>query len=62
MKKYIKEKGIDLIKGLAIGVAFIIPGVSGGTMAVLLNLYDKIINSINNLTKRFYFIKVFISK
>jgi len=53
MKKYIKEKGIDLIKGLAIGVAFIIPGVSGGTMAVLLNLYDKIINSINNLTKRF---------
>lgn len=53
MKKYIKEKGIDLIKGLAIGVAFIIPGVSGGTMAVLLNLYDKIINSINNLTKKF---------
>ncbi len=53
MKKYIKEKGLDLIKGLAIGVAFIIPGVSGGTMAVLLNLYDKIINSINNLTKKF---------
>ena len=54
MKKYIKEKGLDLIKGLAIGVAFIIPGVSGGTMAVLLNLYDKIINSINNLTKKFF--------
>ena len=53
MKKYVKEKGVDLIKGLAIGVAFIIPGVSGGTMAVLLNLYDKIINSINNLTKKF---------
>ncbi len=52
MKKYVKEKGVDLIKGLAIGVAFIIPGVSGGTMAVLLNLYDKIINSINNLTKK----------
>ena len=52
MKKYVKEKGVDLIKGLVIGVAFIIPGVSGGTMAVLLNLYDKIINSINNLTKK----------
>ncbi|MFA6780843.1 MAG: DUF368 domain-containing protein [Bacilli bacterium] len=52
-EKICQRKGVDLIKGLVIGVAFIIPGVSGGTMAVLLNLYDKIINSINNLTKKF---------
>ena len=53
MKKALKERGMDLVKGLAIGVAFIIPGVSGGTMAVILNLYDKIINAINQLTKKF---------
>lgn len=53
MKKSIKEKALDLVKGLAIGVSFIIPGVSGGTMAVILGIYDKIINAINNLVKKF---------
>jgi len=53
MKKSIKEKALDLVKGLAIGVSFIIPGVSGGTMAVILGIYDKIINAINNLAKKF---------
>ncbi|MFA5421385.1 MAG: DUF368 domain-containing protein [Bacilli bacterium] len=53
MKKALREKGLDLAKGLAIGVAFIIPGVSGGTMAVILGIYDKIVNSINNLLKKF---------
>ena len=53
MKKGLKEKGLDLVKGLAIGVSFIIPGVSGGTMAVILGIYDKIINSVNLLTKKF---------
>lgn len=53
MKKWFKEKGLDLIKGLAIGVAFIIPGVSGGTMAVILGIYDKIINAVNKLAKKF---------
>ncbi len=53
MKNGIKERGLDLAKGLAIGVSFIIPGVSGGTMAVILGIYDKIINSVNLLTKRF---------
>ena len=53
MKNGIKERGLDLAKGLAIGVSFIIPGVSGGTMAVILGIYDKIINSVNLLTKKF---------
>lgn len=53
MKNGIKEQGLDLAKGLAIGVSFIIPGVSGGTMAVILGVYDKIINSVNLLTKKF---------
>jgi len=53
MKNGFKSKLADSVKGLAIGVAFIIPGVSGGTMAVILGIYDKIINSINNLAKHF---------
>lgn len=43
----------DIIKGIFIGVANIIPGVSGGTMAVSMGVYDKIINSINSITKEF---------
>lgn len=39
--------------GAVMGVAVIIPGVSGGTVAVLLNFYDKLINSIGNLRKDF---------
>lgn len=40
----------NLIYGAVIGIANIIPGVSGGTMAVLLGIYDKLINAIS-LTK-----------
>lgn len=39
--------------GAAIGVAMIIPGVSGGTVAVLLNIYDKLIDALGNLKKNF---------
>lgn len=39
--------------GAAIGIAVIIPGVSGGTIAVLTNIYDKIIAAISNIFKDF---------
>ena len=42
-----------IIKGAFIGVANIIPGVSGGTMAVSMGVYDKLIEAINKLTKEF---------
>lgn len=44
---------ILFIKGIFVGVANIIPGVSGGTLAVVLNIFDKLIYSINNLFKDF---------
>lgn len=44
---------INMAKGGAIGLAMIIPGVSGGTLAVLLGVYDKIIDSVGNLFKKF---------
>ncbi len=42
-----------LICGAVIGVANIIPGVSGGTMAVVLNIYDKLIEAVSDLRKQF---------
>lgn len=49
----LKEFFKNLLGGAAIGVAMIIPGVSGGTIAVLLNIYDKLINAVGNLKKDF---------
>ena len=49
----IKNFLLDTAKGGAIGVAMIIPGVSGGTLAVLLNVYDKLIGAISNVLKDF---------
>lgn len=43
----------DILKGIIIGVANIIPGVSGGTLAVSMGIYSKIIGSITNLFKDF---------
>ncbi|MFI3171868.1 MAG: DUF368 domain-containing protein [Eubacteriales bacterium] len=42
-----------IIYGAIIGIANIIPGVSGGTMAVILNVYDKLIKSVSNWRKDF---------
>lgn len=41
----------NFIYGIIIGLAFIIPGVSGGTLAVMLGIYDKMINSITSFFK-----------
>lgn len=41
----------NVISGLIIGVANIIPGVSGGTMMVILNMFDKILDAIGNFKK-----------
>ena len=44
---------MDVLRGVAIGVANIIPGVSGGTMAVSMGVYDKIIGAVSGLFKHF---------
>ncbi|NMB32822.1 MAG: DUF368 domain-containing protein [Clostridium sp.] len=41
----------NIISGIAVGVANIIPGVSGGTMLVILGLFDKVTESISNVFK-----------
>ena len=47
MKDYLRLA----IKGGIIGVANIIPGVSGGTLAITLGLYDKIIGAVSHFFK-----------
>ena len=41
----------NLLKGMVIGLANIIPGVSGGTMAVSMGIYDKLIHCLTHLFK-----------
>lgn len=42
---------MDIIKGIFIGIANIIPGVSGGTIALSMGIYDKLIGAISNFLK-----------
>lgn len=43
----------NIICGMIIGIANVIPGVSGGTMAVSLGIYDRLIGSITGIVKNF---------
>lgn len=44
---------MQVLRGVVIGLANVIPGVSGGTMMVSMGIYDTIIWSINHLFKQF---------
>lgn len=48
-----KELILKIIRGVVIGLANIIPGVSGGTMMVSMGIYDTLIYSITHLFKEF---------
>ena len=37
-----------LLKGAIIGGTMLVPGVSGGSMAMILGIYDKLISSISS--------------
>jgi putative membrane protein len=41
------------IKGFLMGVANVIPGVSGGTMALILGIYEELINAIRSINLKF---------
>lgn len=42
----------NIVCGVCIGMANIIPGVSGGTMAFILGIYDRLLNSIKSVDAR----------
>ena len=47
-----KTYSITAAKGFLIGATMIIPGVSGGTMAMLLGIYDELIHSISSFQNK----------
>lgn len=44
---------IRLLKGAIVGIGGILPGLSGGVLAVIFGLYDDILNFLGNITKDF---------
>ncbi|WP_265446083.1 DUF368 domain-containing protein [Acetivibrio straminisolvens] len=51
MKNKFKDDLLLMLKGYIIGSSMSVPGVSGGTMAILLGIYDKLISSVSNFLK-----------
>ncbi len=45
--KYLK----NVLKGIAVGISMMVPGVSGGTMAIVLGIYDKLVHSVATFFK-----------
>jgi putative membrane protein len=45
------NKLVYVIKGIVIGIATLVPGVSGGTMAIILGVYDRMIHAISSFFK-----------
>ncbi|MEG1008940.1 MAG: DUF368 domain-containing protein [Clostridia bacterium] len=45
------KKIIEILKGVMIGIGNVIPGVSGGTIAVVMGIYDKLIDAVVNIFK-----------
>ncbi len=55
MSKKVKEVLKDGAVGMGIGTAIIIPGISGGTIALITGVFKKIVNAVDDLfTKRFW--------
>lgn len=42
---------IEIVKGFFIGIAGVMPGVSGGTFAMVMGIYDKLISAVANFFK-----------
>ena len=41
-----------ILKGAAMGIAEVIPGVSGGTIAFITGIYERLINSIKSFDSK----------
>ena len=59
--KGFKEEIYLIFKGFLLGVVCLIPGISAGTIALLLGIYDKIIFSITSLKRQSFIFLFYIS-
>ena len=48
-----KESPFLVLKGFLMGSADIVPGVSGGTMALIVGIYERLLNAIKSVNGRF---------
>ena len=44
----------NFLYGLVFGVSLIVPGVSGGTLAIILGFYNQLIEAVNHFTEEFF--------
>ena len=49
MERKLKDYLFLALKGMAMGAADVVPGVSGGTIAFIVGIYDELINSIKSI-------------
>lgn len=49
MERRLKDYIVLALKGMAMGAADVVPGVSGGTIAFIVGIYDELINSIKSI-------------
>lgn len=49
MSRTVKDYVTLALKGMAMGAADVVPGVSGGTIAFIVGIYDELINSIKSI-------------
>ena len=49
MKRNIKDYFLITLKGVAMGAADVVPGVSGGTIAFITSIYEELIGTINKI-------------
>ena len=57
MKRSLKDYIIISLKGMAMGAADVVPGVSGGTIAFISGIYEELLNSISSFN--FNLLKVY---
>jgi putative membrane protein len=50
MKRTLKQYFVITLKGIAMGAADVVPGVSGGTIAFISGIYEELISSINQVS------------
>lgn len=46
-----KKNGMTIWKGVITGATMIVPGVSGGSMAMILGIYDRLISAVSSFRK-----------
>ncbi|MCK4748832.1 MAG: DUF368 domain-containing protein, partial [Bacteroidales bacterium] len=49
MKQVIKKYSFLGLRGIGMGAADVVPGVSGGTIAFITGIYEELVNSIKSI-------------